>query len=518
MNYKDLTFKNCAKIAVAQAEELCQVKTFEVRTTPGNPRWFIAFFAYLAAIHLRFAAYNFKTLAGDDIILLGGSNQKNGFVSTFWPSFTDHAQGKWRPVLQVILSPLLDFFGGDFWKYQLLNEALLAVCGLLIAVLVTNLTGGKFLLGISAGSFIIFARFNLYHILQVFGLMESMAIIFMLFSLIALEKYARLRIAKFLYFANFFFFLAIHTHERFLFLVPLVIFCTFIYSAGERLIKRVLLMVLPILIVVENYLVKTQVFHMTFLTGGGLTEMNSTTMDTSTFSWRALLNVFGYNSGPDYLSGRNAHLLGDTAVYLALVWSIPVLALVSFAWIKTFRVAGAREGLTKSFVAVLLIAPLVLSASITFRQEYRWLLAPYIALIIIAHVSVAILATSRRAQMVLCALLVVTGSMVGLYYSRYAESTYFFSTQYLGDSINDRIFVQYRDQISSTTFVIIDYDASVFDWAVGDQFYFQEYSPNPDFDIRTINSFEQIAALTNLRKNLIVFDYRGDQVVQMTSY
>ena len=74
------------------------MKTFEVRTAPCNPRWFIAFFAYLAAIHLRFAAYNFTTLAGDDIILLGGSNQKNGFVSTFWPSFTDHAQGARRPI------------------------------------------------------------------------------------------------------------------------------------------------------------------------------------------------------------------------------------------------------------------------------------------------------------------------------------------------------------------------------------------------------------------------------------
>ena len=84
----------------------------------NRPKWYLLFFTYLVAIQIRFSPYNFETLTGDDIILLGWSNQSNGYMSTFWPSFTDNTLGKWRPVPQVILSPLLDFFGGDFWKYQ----------------------------------------------------------------------------------------------------------------------------------------------------------------------------------------------------------------------------------------------------------------------------------------------------------------------------------------------------------------------------------------------------------------
>ena len=121
---------------------------------------------------------------------------------------------------------------------------------------------------------------------------------------------------------------------------------------------------------------------------------------------------------------------------------------------------------------------ILLSASIPFRQEYRWLLAPYIALIVIVHVAAGVIADSRRTQMLLGALLVTTGSIVGLYYSRYAESTYFFQTQHLGDSINDQIFVQYRDQIATTTFVVINYDDTVYNWAVGGQLFYQEYSPS----------------------------------------
>ena len=495
------------------------MKRFET-TNHNYSRWYLVFSVYFFAIHLRFASYKLKTLAGDDIILLGWSNQKNGYMSTIWRSVTDHTLGKWRPIPQVILSPLLDFFGGDFWKYQLLNEALLATCGLLLAVLVTNLSGGKFLLGFSAGSFVILARFNLYHVLQVLGLMETVALIFTLLLLIALEKYARLRVVKFLYFANAFFFAVIHTHERFLFLLPLILFCSFIYTSGEIVKKRCFLISLPLIITVENYWVKTQIFHMTFLTGGGGTVINSSTTDIPNFFWKATLNILGYNSGPDYLSGKDAHALGHSAVYVSLIWSIPLLILIFFACGRIFHNTGLKNTVINSFTAVLLLVPLLLSSSITFRQEYRWLFAPYLALVIVAHTAVAILAKSKRIQILLCSLLIGTGSIVGVYYAKYAESTYFFSTSSLADSINDRIFSQYRDQIPTTTFVIIGID-STFSWAlgdqaVGDQFYYRAYSPDQNFDIRSIASPDLLDTLVDVRENMVLFDYRFNQVVQRT--
>ena len=279
------------------------------------------------------------------------------------------------------------------------------------------------------------------------------------------------------------------------------------------MMKRCFLLSLPLLIIVENYLVKTQIFHMTFLTGGGATEINSSTTDIPNFSLRALLNIFGYNTGPDYLSGKNAHVLGNTAVYIALLWAIPLIVLILFACFKTVRSVGLRNGLNGISVALLLLVPLLLSASIPFRQEYRWLLAPYIALIVIVHVAAGVIADSRRTQMLLGALLVTTGSIVGLYYSRYAESTYFFQTQHLGDSINDQIFVQYRDQIATTTFVVINYDDTVYNWAVGGQLFYQEYSPSQNFDVRTVASIEQLSELTDLREYLVVFEYQWNQVV-----
>ena len=206
-------------------------------------------------------------------------------------------------------------------------------------------------------------------------------------------------------------------------------------------------------------------------------------------------------------------MLGNTAVYIALVWAIPLIVLILFACFKTVRSVGLRNGLNGISVALLLLVPLLLSASIPFRQEYRWLLAPYIALIVIVHVAAGVIADSRPTQMLFGALLVTTGSIVGLYYSRYAESTYFFQTQHLGDSINDQIFVQYRDQIATTTFVVINYDDTVYNWAVGGQLFYQEYSPSQNFDVRTVASIEQLSELTDLREYLVVFEYQWNQVV-----
>ena len=483
-----------------------------------NTKWYLCFAAYFFAIHLRFASFSFKTLAGDDVILLGVSNQNNGFLSTFWGSFTDHTGGKWRPISQIILSPLLDFFGGDFWKYQLLNEALLAGCGVLMAVLVFNMTGGRFLLGLSAGSFVVLARFNLYYVLQVFGLMESLAVLCMLSMLIALEKYVRLGSNRYIYFSNFFFFLTIHTHERYLFLLPVLFVCSWLYVPSKPLSARLFLVCLPLFIVAENFLVKTKILNLTFLTGGGGTEINAATTDIPTFSWRALLNIFGYNSGPDYLSGRNAHSLGIAAVFLAVGWTILLFAVILLSCIQMFRKTGWQNSCRKVCIAVLLIGPLILSASITFRQEYRWLFAPYIALIVVVHVSLNVVARSRQTLIFISCLLVSLGTLIGVYYARYAESTYFFSTQNLADSINDRLFVQYEEQMSTTTFVIVDYDSTTFNWAVGGELYNNEYSPSMNFDIRRVASTEEITALTELRENLIVFDYRWDQIVQLQGY
>ena len=478
-------------------------------------RWCVFFFIYLSLIHLRFASFGFRTLAGDDIILLGMSNTKGGSLSTFWPSVFDHTFSKWRPVTQLILSPMLDLFSGSFWKYQLTNEVLLASCALAIAYLCCCLADGNYVIGCVAGLFIITTRFNLFHVLQVFGLMESLAILFMLLMLIVLFKFATTKNFVFLWLANLFFFLEIHTHERFIFLLPILLTCSFTFTNGISLGRRVFILLTPIFIVLENFIVKTLFFDMNFFIGGGMTSINSETTNVPVFGARAVLNILGFNSGPDYLSGRNANLLGTRAIVVALIFAVPIVGILFWAAITWLRNFGIKSFTQKTVLILSLLVPLLLSASITFRQEYRWLLSPYVALIVISMSSVGFVCRTAISRGLVALVLLGGALTVDLYYSRHATNTYFFSTQGVADSINDRIFRQYKNLVDSSTFVIITQESSTFNWAVGSGLYYQQYSDGRQYDIREIKTMSDIHSLQGMRQNVFLFDYQWDQLVQI---
>ena len=470
---------------------------------------------YFLLIQTRFAGVQFKTLAGDDIYYLAGSRIDGGYGNSLLHSPLDQAYGKWRPIPQVIGSLLLDLFGGDFWKYQIFNEVLLAIVGTLLAILVMTFFPDAKLLSWAAGSFIILARFNLYNILQVLGMMESIALICCISTLIFLTKYSAANSRKYYVLFNLFFFLSVHSHERYMFLFPSLIWVITFYSVRKNPKYLLFLYITPIAILAENYLIKTLIFQTNFFTGGGAVPIDGSISNIMWFSWRGLLNIFGYNSGPDYLSGKNAHTIGNCAIYIAVLWAAPCLLLIIGAMLKMFKAYSITSAFKSVPVIIGTVLSLVLSASITFRQEYRWLLSPYLVLVLVVFVSIGFIFKSNIARGLVSLVLVVVGSINGLYYAKYSENTYFYMTQKLADSINDRIFVQYRSELDSASFIIIDHGSQAFDWAIGSGLFFDTYSPNDNYDIRRIIEADDLSAIVGLRESVYTFDYQWDQIVQL---
>jgi hypothetical protein len=474
------------------------------------------FLTYLIGIRLRFAPFDFRTLAGDDIYLLGWSNQENGYSSKLFSSFTQHTLGKWRPIPQVVISPLLDFFGGDFWKYQFVNEALLASCALAVASLVYLICDENKLFAFIAGCFVVFTQFNLYHVMQVLGLMECLAFLFSILVYISLAKFRQAGRKFDLLLGHASFALAIHTHERFLFLLPGVTLLILFSTKEMAVVPRVLHVLAPALIAFENFAVKSWVFGMNFFTGAGGTEISADTTDVPAFFSRAILNILGFNSGPDYLSGRNANLLGTNAVIISLLWAVPTVFVIFAAIVKKVSQAGFRASAEAVVIFSSTIFGLALSASISFRQEFRWLFAPYLALVTILFSSLYILFTKRRLRQCGAIVLLFLGLLVGGYYGRFAERTYFFETQSLADSIKERVLDQYADTLDSTTFVIVTYGTQAFDWAIGGGLFFTEYAKHRSLDLRLVKTPDDLGSLTQLKTKTVVFENRNWDVVQIS--
>ena len=187
------------------------------------------------------------------------------------------------------------------------------------------------------------------------------------------------------------------------------------------------------------------------------------------------------------------------------------------ALIKMIRKSSIRSSVKVITVPVSAFVSLLLSASITFRQEYRWLLSPFIVFVVMVVCSISYLFRSKIARGVVTLFIVAVGTVNGLYYARYAENTYFFMTQKLTDSINDQIFVQYKSELNSATFVVIDHGSQVFDWGIGGGLFFDVYGSGENTDIRRITEVGDKSTLIDLRENVYVFDYQWDKVVQLNN-
>lgn len=481
-------------------------------------RYLLAFFFYFTIIRIRFAGYNFRHLAGDDLYLLIGSNQPGGYASKILPSFLDHGGGKWRPVTQVILSPLLDLFGEDFWKYQLVAEALLSLIGVLVALIIVQLVGKSSIWAFLAGSLVALSNFNLYFVLQVFGIMESLALLFFLITIALLSRPHHRFAKKDFLAAGVTFALSLHSHERYMLICFAVAALIYFRMQEQCLRERLLFSSVPFAAVLFNYLVKEIGFGMNFFTGAGGTEISSSSIDIPYFLLRASLNVLGYNVGPDYLSGKDASTLGSTGALLSLIWAIPAIMAMTCGCLHVIRTSRAR-GWAIIALCLLTISSLLLTASVAFRQEFRWLLAPQLAVLIVAVSSGLSAFGQRPIRLAVLTLLLAGFTINGVYYTQYSESTYFFDTQRLNDSIAERLFVQYRAEIPNTSFVIATGDSPTFMWGTAGGQVFSEFGKHRGveefLDVHLVPDFTLTDSLQGLRDNVILFEFRRNQIVQV---
>ena len=481
-------------------------------------RYILAFFVYLSVIRIRFAGYNFRYLAGDDLYLLVASNEPGGYASRILPSLLDHGGGKWRPITQVILSPLLDLFGADFWKYQLVTEALLSLVGVLVALIIVRIVGRDTIWAYLAGSLVAISNFNLYFVLQVFGIMESLALIFLLITIALLLNPYRKVDRKDLLAAGVAFAISIHSHERYVLLCFAVAALIYSRAKDQRFRYRVIFAVVPFAVVFFNYLVKEVGFGMSFFTGAGGTEISSSTTDVPYFVLRAVMNVFGYNIGPDYLSGKDASTLGTTGVLLSMIWAIPAITAMACGCLHVLRTNRVR-GWAVIALSLLTTSSLLLTASVAFRQEFRWLLAPQLAVLIVA-VSSGLSAFGQRPIRIAVLTALLAGFTINsLYYIQYSESTYFFETQRLNDSIAERLFAQYSAEIPNTSFVIVTGDSPTYMWGTAGGRVFSEFGKSHglegSLDVHQIPNFTVIDSLQGLRDKVVLFEFRRDQIVQI---
>lgn len=360
-----------------------------------------------------------NTFPEDDLHLL--RLQQSGVIhSTFVQAIADKAGEKYRPVTALLFWVTFEAFDDNFRSYIILNTLLhAAVCAALgFCVWYYARVGLGFACGLTGLAAV--SRFSYYNILQRHGLMEIVALALAGAVVAACCLYVSRRRRRHAISALVAFFLCIHTHERYLVLAPLLMAAFYLRRRPGWSLDW-LLIASPVLLVAGNVLLKEFVLKIHFLTGTGGQHVDVHKTEILSFLGAGISSILGFDVGPAYLTALDFRALGPMGFAPLAVVVIGLLVLVLVAW---------RDGslsLRMSALAVITLGALLFSASVTFRQEYRWLYSAELALLgFSAALAGRVVAKVRRQLAFLGLGLVLVGTAAANLVARYHATNIFF--------------------------------------------------------------------------------------------
>ena len=368
--------------------------------------------------------FHFESMIGDDIALLDYFQQKGSVLQL---SVLSTISDKYRPVYFVLQHVVIRLFGGHYPLYFWLNVVIHAALTLAVFGISLHLTRGSRLVSLAVALLFASARFAFYEITQVVGLTESLALGLMLALVWCAIRFRDSDDVRWLWLALVTSVLLVFTHERFIALSLFVAVLPFASPrlSRERKLRWAAAAFAPVALA---FLVKTVAFRSPFLLGTGGQALSPTPRGVLGFIGSGCLTLLGVNLGPSHLSIVEFGSLPRRHQILGIAFGLLLVAGL-VAWL---RAASSRSRQVLLGWA-LLAGPLLLAASITFRQEHRWLYAPYVISLLVWAFAVGELRPAW-ARPVLAGLLVVAGVGNDLYYRAHSGELFFTSSQTTGDS------------------------------------------------------------------------------------
>ena len=377
---------------------------------------------------------------------------------------------RWRPVFSTLFKVLTIAFGENYTAYFWFNVALTLALVLLVYLIVLRLSTSTVTATIMAIT-VLTSRFAYYQVTQVIGgPLEALSLIFLLLLVGSLIEFERSGRAVYLGWSVFLYTLIIHTHERYsviiLFLVSLVITSHYLTIRTKAFWCSVLAAPLVLSIAVRVY-----VLDLPLLVGtGSSTELG--------FTWRtgvghyvlSILNIFGINSGPEYLQGLAFQVLSPPYKYASV--GLAILSLICVGGGFLARAKGRQNWLTalgarrNILLGLLLVLVLVLSFSVTIRVEPRWVYAPFIVIVLIIARNLSLLAGNPRMKGLRVLALIAFLMLSVILDKKYAENiggVYFMGARAEALTIVEETIGRHGDVLVSRPIYVIDQTAGA-DW------------------------------------------------------
>jgi hypothetical protein len=323
----------------------------------------------------------------DPVVLSTFGNEK---VSIYSRIFETVWSGRWRPISWSYYTFGAELFQGSFLNWWIAAIALMSLNTLLFIILLGIMKVQPWaIFGLS----LLFttSRFLFGFPLNIAFATEILSVSFILLMLIFLNLYDKTKNIIYVHFSILILFLLYLAHERFVFVS---VYLCFVIGTRYFISKRIRLFMIcfTVLIMAALMIGKRYFFGIPLLLGtGSSSELGASVNTVIHFTSQFVLRALGLNAGEPYLSGYTWNIQSNTdrLFSIALILLTLRLLLVSYGikyW-KNYRLSNDRN-LVRSDALLFALLFFVISgpAVMTIRLEDRWLLLPFlILLLMIGH-------------------------------------------------------------------------------------------------------------------------------------
>ena len=475
------------------------------------------------------AGMSIRGLYQDDLFMWS-TRRGVGFFKYVFPDQTR----KFRPVYWIVA-----------WIYQGIlknNISLIVPINIIIAAIIA--IGVYFFakemaksrgLAFTLASMFLISRFSYYNIGQFLGVMEAMALVFALLMLYFLYLYIKNGKGIYFYYACGFYFLNCFTHERFMVLLPMLIFAAIV---GKR--RKILNALISISLFVLITLIRLLALKSFMPEGTGGSKVSETFNIADFFhSMRIeILYLLGINTGPEHLNGINFHNV-NTALKLVII--IGILAAFAFIIKFIYSIAVYRKKIELSWIKNILlftgfIIGSMVSSAVTIRVEMRWVYAPYLFMLLLisyiygADKSIIVKRVKSKkikaspgkifhvsfTAVVLLFVWAFCMITADIYYRGYYDNIYIFIGQNRANSLADETYYKYGKDLRDKRIFIIknDFKLSKFDSLE----FFRSYDQNIREDIVTF--IENYRSIGQIDDDMIVLseDLKNNSYQDVTDF
>jgi len=451
-------------------------------------------------------------IMGDDLRLVYGAQHGAGASSPL-EAVTHPDTGIYRPLLMLLFSLIIPIFGTNFALYQDLNTVVEIMCAGVVSLIAFRVSRENTLVALGAAAAFIFSRFAYYAIGQLFGLMEGLTLLLTLLVVLECESAYRLGSYRPLVRGTIWFGLSLLVAERYIAVLPFILLAVAIFPGRILDSRRWLIGAMPLLFVALDFILNTTVMHTRFFQADG-TSLSFHPSVLLQFVASGLLNIFGFNSGPAYLSAKDIADVGSWGYPLAVVVCVPFLLAAGAIAARIVRGKDRLNVLRNVFLWLALFTPLLLSACVSFRQEFRWLYGPD-AIAILGLAAVAGLPSKKNLLVVFASIWFVVGTIVStVFYRQFVTNIYFFNAEQTAEQVATIA----KTHSGHPLVVATNGDTSVSDWVfMGDEF-FDEFKLGVDHVYYVTSASDEVMLAKS--KHLLaptIIDIHGASVVDLAA-